>query len=89
MGIVDVKLNKADTDERIGYIRFQCFHGQDATEETIDVNYPHVKPKCIVCNSTHKNNQGTPYACHHCVCIRCNGKGVKKDGSTCSTMKTM
>ena len=92
-GLVDVPL-KTPKDETVGYIRFQSFHNQveqeqAGSDEEVDEKYPHVKPKCMVCNSTHKNNVGTPYACHHCVCIRCNGKGVKKDGNTCTGMKTM
>lgn len=59
LGVISVPL--LCDNEKIGEIRFETFDEEPTEEHEIDPNYPHVKPRCVVCKDTHRNDRGTPY----------------------------
>jgi hypothetical protein len=87
LGVISVALSCEN--EKVGEIRFETFEEAPTDESEIDPNYPHVKPRCVVCKDTHRSDKGTPYQCRYCVCLRCNGTGIANNKTECKTMKLM
>ena len=76
----------------VGEVKFEMI-GKNADNHgtyIVDSKHPHVLSGCKVCDQTHKGPSGTAYSCHYCVCVRCNGSGVKiQDHAPCTKIKTM
>ena len=87
LGVISVALSCEN--EKVGEIRFETFEEAPPDESEIDPNYPHVKPRCVVCKDTHRSDKGNPYQCRFCVCLRCNGTGIATNKTECKTMKLM
>ena len=78
-------------DVVVGDVKFELM-GQklEQNEELPDKKHPHTLSGCQVCHQTHMGPSGVPFSCHYCVCVKCNGTGVKiQDRKPCTKMKTM
>jgi hypothetical protein len=74
-----------------GTARFETFKEQEGDEEYLAADgYPHVRNNCVVCDDTHEDEQGLKFRCRNCVCLKCNGTGVKNGTNTpCKKMCTV